>query len=112
MVAQWGFGSSNLGGAPVAWETPEGNGAFGPQAASPSTEAAIDAEVQRVVEAAYDKCYATLTEHQALLESLTEGMLEHETLDYEQIEAIKQAHLSRSAAERSGAAPSPAPVAA
>ena len=95
MVAQWGFGSSNLGGAPVAWETPEGNGAFGPQAASPSTEAAIDAEVQRVVEAAYDKCYATLTEHQALLESLTEGMLEHETLDYQQLEQMTVDHLAR-----------------
>jgi len=95
MVAQWGFGSSNLGGAPVAWETPEGNGAFGPQAASPSTEAAIDAEVQRVVQAAYDKCYATLTEHQALLESLTEGMLEHETLDYQQLEQMTVDHLAR-----------------
>ena len=50
--------------------------------------------------------------HPALLDDLAQGMLEHETLDYEQIEAIKQAHLSRSAAERSGAAPSPAPVAA
>ena len=75
--------------------TPEGNGAFGPQAASPSTEAAIDAEVQRVVEAAYDKCYATLTEHQALLESLTEGMLEHETLDYQQLEQMTVDHLAR-----------------
>ena len=112
MVAQWGFGSNGLGGAPVAWEAPEGNGMLGPKAASASTEAAIDAEVQRLVEAAYARCHAALTEHHALLDDLAQGMLEHETLDYEQIEAIKQAHLARSAAERAGAAPSPALVAA
>merc|ERR1719359_81379 len=95
MVAQWGFGSTGLGGAPVAWEPPEGNGGFGPTAASPSTEAAIDAEVQRVVEAAYTRCYEALTENQALLEDLAEGMLEHETLDYVQLEEMKAAHLAR-----------------
>merc|ERR1719409_2705536 len=58
MVAQWGFGSNGLGGAPVAWEAPEGNGMLGPKAASASTEAAIDAEVQRLVEAAYARCHA------------------------------------------------------
>jgi len=112
MVAQWGFGSNGLGGAPVAWEAPEGNGVLGPKAASAATEAAIDAEVQRLVEAAYARCHAALTEHHALLDDLAQGMLEHETLDYEQIEAIKQAHLARGAAERAGAAPSPAAVAA
>ena len=119
MVAQWGFGSNGLGGAPVAWEAPEGNGMLGPKAASAATEAAIDAEVQRLVEAAYARCHAALTEHHALLDDLAQGMLEHETLDYEQIEAIKQAHLARGAAERAGAAaerggaaPSPALVAA
>merc|ERR1740115_706285 len=64
MVAQWGFGSKGLGGAPVAWEAPEGNGMMGPRAASAATEAAIDVEVQKVVEAAYARCYAALTENQ------------------------------------------------
>ena len=110
MIAQWGFGSKGLGGAPVAWEAPEGNGMLGPRAASASTEAALDAEVQRLVEAAYARCHAALSENHALLDDLAQGMLEHETLDYEQIEAIKQAHLARGAAERAGAAPSPSPV--
>ena len=26
MVAQWGFANDEMGVAPVAWETPEGNG--------------------------------------------------------------------------------------
>ena len=112
MVAQWGFGSKGLGGAPVAWEAPEGNGMMGPRAASASTEAAIDAEVQKVVEAAYARCYAALTENQALLDDLAQGMLEHETLDYVQLEAMKEAHLARLEGERAGAAPSPALVAA
>ena len=113
MVAQWGFGSKGLGGAPVAWEAPEGNGMMGPRAASASTEAAIDAEVQKVVEAAYARCYAALTENQALLDDLAQGMLEHETLDYVQLEAMKEAHLARGEAERAGgAAPSPDLVAA
>ena len=112
MVAQWGFGSKGLGGAPVAWEAPEGNGMMGPRAASASTEAAIDAEVQKVVEAAYARCYAALTENQALLDDLAQGMLEHETLDYVQLEAMKEAHLARQEGERAGAAPSPALVAA
>ena len=68
--------------------------------------------VQRLVEAAYARCHAALSENHALLDDLAQGMLEHETLDYEQIEAIKQAHLARGPAERAGEAPSPAPVAA
>jgi len=100
MVAQWGFGSKGLGGAPVAWEAPEGNGMMGPRAASAATEAAIDVEVQKVVEAAYARCYAALTENQALLDDLAQGMLEHETLDYVQLEAMKEAHLARHEDER------------
>merc|ERR1719482_1120827 len=38
MVAQWGFANNGLGGAPVAWEAPEGNGMLGPKAASAETE--------------------------------------------------------------------------
>merc|ERR1719450_2049839 len=59
MVAQWGFSSDDL--SVVAWEMPEGNGNnFGQSAASPEMEAAIDSEVQKIVQGAYDKCYATL----------------------------------------------------
>merc|ERR1712070_280580 len=42
MVAQWGFAMEQLGA--TSWESPEGNGGFGPQAASPETERRIDAE--------------------------------------------------------------------
>merc|ERR1711871_92760 len=48
MVTQWGFAGEDLG--MTAWETPEGNGGFGPQAASPETEKAIDLEVKKLVQ--------------------------------------------------------------
>ena len=32
MVAQWGFANDAMGDAPVAWETPEGNGLTAPRA--------------------------------------------------------------------------------
>merc|ERR1712046_270826 len=38
MVSQWGFANDAMGEAPVAWDTPEGNGLMQPRAASPDTE--------------------------------------------------------------------------
>merc|ERR1719160_1580275 len=38
MVAQWGFANDAMGNAPVAWESPEGNGMMQPKVAS-ATEA-------------------------------------------------------------------------
>ena len=46
MVTQWGFSKARLGA--VAWEMPNGNGGFGPNAASPETEKSIDEEVSDV----------------------------------------------------------------
>merc|ERR1719517_238862 len=49
MVAQWGFAMEQLGEAPVAWETPEGNGMMQPRVASPKMEKQIDEQVQKIV---------------------------------------------------------------
>merc|ERR1719326_2307165 len=49
MVAQWGFAFDNLGMAPVAWETPEGNGMMQPRVASQGMEKEIDEQVQKIV---------------------------------------------------------------
>merc|ERR1719224_57915 len=48
MVTQWGFANDAMGAAPVAWETPEGNGLMQPRSASPATEREIDAQVQAI----------------------------------------------------------------
>merc|ERR1719213_757856 len=55
MVAQWGFANDEMGDAPVAWETTDGNGLMAAKAASAETDAEIDAQVQKIVETAYDR---------------------------------------------------------
>merc|ERR1719265_210080 len=92
MVAQWGFANDAMGSAPVAWETPEGNGLMQPRAASPATERDIDAQVQRIVQEAYDACYKLLTENRALVDALTDRLVEDETVDYEDLAKMRDEH--------------------
>jgi len=94
MVTQWGFAMENMGDAPVAWEDPSA-GNFGPKAASGATEVIIDAEVQKIVAGAYDRCYQTLTENRALLDEMTERLIEKENIDYDELAQMTQTHLNR-----------------
>merc|ERR1712232_532947 len=104
MIAQWGYAKDQL--APVAWESPEGNGGFGPQGASLETEQAIDEQVKLLVADAYQVCFQTLSDNRDLVEELTELLLEKETVDYVELEAlIAKYYPDRSTAE---AAPLPA----
>merc|ERR1712228_804659 len=73
MVAQWGYAKDSLGA--VSWESPEGNGGFGPKGASAQTERAIDDEVKMIVDKAYAKCKETLTKNRGLLDELTEALI-------------------------------------
>lgn len=86
MVAQWGYSKDKL--SPVAWESPQGNGGFGPQAASPAMEARIDAEVKALVAEAYEICKTTLVANRALVEELTEMLIEKETVDYNEMQEL------------------------
>ena len=88
MVTQWGFAFRNMGDAPVAWETAEGNGLMAPQAASVDTEREIDAQVKLIVEAAYDNCYKTLEKHRDALDELTNMLIEKETVDYQELQEL------------------------
>merc|ERR1712151_1105014 len=92
MVAQWGFAMEQLGEAPVAWETPEGNGMMQPRVASPKMEKQIDEQVQKIVEAAYNKCKDTLTENRALLDGLADRLIEIETIDYDELLKLRDDH--------------------
>jgi len=85
MVTQWGFAKSKLGA--VAWEQ-DGANRVGPQSASEATEAMIDREVKMIVADAYTHCKAVLTANREMFEEMTEMLLEKETLDYLQLEAL------------------------
>ena len=93
MVAQWGFAMEAMGDAPVAWETGD-NQAFGIKAASVDTEAILDREVQKLVQSAYDRAMSTLTENRALMEYMTERLIEAETIDYDELQAMTEAHVN------------------
>jgi cell division protease FtsH len=80
MVAQWGFAKDVLGA--TSWESPDGNGGFGPKGASPETEAVIDAEVKKLVERAYIRCKETLETNRDLLDEITETLIEKETINF------------------------------
>merc|ERR1719386_109327 len=86
MVAQWGFSKDKLGA--TSWESPDGNGGFGPKAASAETEARIDDEVTALCRDAYEVCKATLLKNRALLDELTEMLVEKETVDYQEMQAL------------------------
>jgi cell division protease FtsH len=83
MVAQWGFSKNKLGA--TSWESPDGNGGFGPKGASAATEKAIDDEVKELVDDAYAHCKKTLLENRKLLDEVTDALLEKETIDFREL---------------------------
>merc|ERR1711957_291841 len=93
MVAQWGFAMEAMGDAPVAWETGD-TSAFAARAASVNTEAILDREVQKLVQGAYDRTMTTLTENKALLDYMTERLIEAETIDYDELQSMTEAHVN------------------
>ena len=86
MVAQWGYSKDKLGA--TSWESPDGNGGFGPQAASPETERLIDSEVKEIVADAYKVCKECLTTNRALLDDLTEMLIDKETVDFQELQDL------------------------
>merc|ERR1719199_1397416 len=86
MVTQWGYSKDKLGA--VAWETEQGSGGVGPQAASEERIAEIDEEVKALVADAYKHCKATLTGNREILDEMCEMLIEQETLDYKELEGL------------------------
>jgi len=95
MVAQWGFAMDAMGGAPVAWETPQGNGLMQPRSASPAIEKEIDEQVQRLVDAAFEKCMRTLKDNMQLLDTVALQLIEKETIDYQELSDMREKHLAQ-----------------
>merc|ERR1719163_776160 len=92
MVAQWGFANAEMGVAPVAWETPEGNGLMQARSASEDTEREIDEQVQRLVEDAYNECYKMLKDNWGLVDMITNGLIERENIDYDELQQMRDEH--------------------
>jgi len=99
MVAQWGYSKDRLGA--TSWEEPNGNAPIGPRVASPATEGAIDVEVKALVAKAYKTCKDTLVANRALLDELTEALVENETVDFNELtDMVGKFHPELAAAQR------------
>mgnify|MGYP001499015856 CR=1 FL=1 len=87
MVTRWGM-SDRLGMVQLA---PRENpylgtvDAYAPRPYSEATAAAVDAEVQRIIQECHDEARRLLHEHRAALDALAQALLERETLDEEEI---------------------------
>merc|ERR1719149_130885 len=86
MVTQWGFASDVLGS--TAWEGPNGSGFNQPQMASEETQRRIDMEVEKIVNKAYDDCYAALSSNRGLLDELTTTLMREETIDNSRLKEL------------------------
>merc|ERR1740138_1369455 len=95
MVAQWGFANEALGRAPVAWETMEGNTWNSPKSSSEQTEEEIDEQVKRIVNKAFDVTMTALKENREFLDAMAERLVEEETLDYTQLEAMRDQYAKK-----------------
>jgi len=95
MVSQWGFANEQLGMAPVAWEMPDGQTFNSPKTSSEQTEKEIDEQVKRMVKTAYDTTKQMLTENRELLDQLAERLVEEETLDFSELETMRDEYTKR-----------------
>ncbi|MDB5254895.1 MAG: ftsH [Candidatus Nomurabacteria bacterium] len=92
MVTRWGM-SDIIG--PVALENDGGQPVFGQgveKEYSEKTSATIDAEVQRIMTEGLNKAKEVLIEYRTVLEAITQKLVEVETIEQGEYEAILTAH--------------------
>ncbi len=93
MVTRWGM-SEVIG--PLALESDGGRAMFGQgvdsKDYSEKTGATIDAEVQRIMKEALERAREVLTTHRTILDVITNKLVEVETLEQPEYEAILSAH--------------------
>ena len=90
MVASYGM-SDSLG--PVSFENGQeevfiGRSMGHGRGYSEAVAAHIDEEVKTIVDGAYRRCEAILTEHRAALDAVAAFLLEHETMEREEFLAV------------------------
>merc|ERR1719183_3368548 len=86
MITQWGFAKEKLGA--VAWESANGPDPFRDPGASEPRVAEIDAEVKLLVAEAYEHTKKVLTDNREMVDEMVEDMIERETLDYKELQAL------------------------
>ena len=90
MVAEWGM--SDVVG-PINYSAPAENNFLGHEFRfgsehSPETAHMIDAEVKKLVDAAYERATNILTEDRGILDNLAEALMVYETITGEEVKAI------------------------
>jgi len=86
MVTQWGFSKDKLGA--VAWEGANGADPFRAPGASEVREKLIDEEVKLLAAEAYEHCKAVISANRELVDEMVEDLIEKETLDYKELQAL------------------------
>eukprot|EP00747_Dinoflagellata_sp_TGD_P052182 gnl/TRDRNA2_/TRDRNA2_147758_c3_seq1.p1 gnl/TRDRNA2_/TRDRNA2_147758_c3~~gnl/TRDRNA2_/TRDRNA2_147758_c3_seq1.p1 ORF type:complete len:108 (+),score=24.18 gnl/TRDRNA2_/TRDRNA2_147758_c3_seq1:32-325(+) len=84
-----------MGDAPVAWEMPDGNTPMTPRTSSEATEKQIDEQVKALVKLSYDTAKTILTQNRALLDAVAERLVEEETLDFRQLEEMRNTYAEK-----------------
>ena len=107
MVGRWGM-SEEIGFIAVLPADGQGPLLPGVSEVSPATQEMVDREVRRIVDTAHDEVTRLLTEHRSKLDSLTNALLEAETLD--EADAYVAAGVHRDGRRDDG--PGPAAIAA
>ena len=92
MVSQWGFANEAMGGAPVAWEQPEGSSITRARTSSEATEKQIDEQVKELVKCAYATTMKALKENRAFLDEMADRLIEEETLDFNQLGQMRDSY--------------------
>lgn len=103
MVTQWGM--SSLG--PVNYGEKDSQVFLGRDISSKShisetMAAKVDAEVKQFIDKAYARCDALLKKYHKQLDTLAKALLEHETLDAEQVKALLAGKAPASKATKAG----------
>jgi len=78
---------------------------------SEHTAQVVDAEVKRFIDEAYERARQLLTEHRELLERITASLLERETIDREDLEALRRGEALPPLPVTPPSAPPPVPAA-
>ena len=110
MVTEWGM-SEKIGMVNVSQHEEHmflGRDLFKGREVSEQTARDIDEEIRRIIEAAYNRAKAILTEYNDKLVALAEALIEYETLDAPELtEVITTGKLTNPPARKSGLGPTP-----
>ena len=92
MVCEWGMSGMGMRAFPRPGNAFD---ADRPHPLSEATARRLDDEVEKILNAGYDRAYDLLNRHRAAVTAIAEGLLEHEALDADQIKGLLAEHGAR-----------------